>query len=81
MASIPVQHPLSPPPRETIAERFRQLTAIWHRETDHLSSMSDASRHPAYQEIIQLGPDVLPLLLRDLNHRARSCSSLHDNGS
>ena len=69
MASIPVKPSPAPQPRETIEERFRQLAAIWHRETDYLSSMSDASRHPAYQDIIGLGPDVIPLLLRDLEER------------
>jgi hypothetical protein len=28
--------------------------------------MSAAAEHPAYQEIISLGPDVVPLLLRDM---------------
>jgi hypothetical protein len=28
--------------------------------------MDDANSHPAYQEIIRLGPAVVPLLLRDL---------------
>ena len=70
MASIPVKPTPGPQPKKTLDERFRQLATIWHRETDYLSSMSDASRHPAYQEIIALGPDVVPLLLRDLeeNH-------------
>ena len=28
--------------------------------------MTAASNHPAYQEIISLGPEVVPFLLRDL---------------
>jgi hypothetical protein len=28
--------------------------------------MTEASNHPAYQEIINLGPEVIPLLLQDL---------------
>ena len=57
-------------PAETVEERFRRLAAAWHRDTDYLSSMEEADRHPAYQEIIRLGPEVVPLLLRDLadNH-------------
>jgi hypothetical protein len=57
-------------PDETVEERFRRLAAAWHRETDYLSSMEEAEHHPAYQEIIRLGPEVVPLLLRDLadNH-------------
>jgi hypothetical protein len=33
--------------------------------------MKAASEHPAYQEIIQLGPEVVPLLLRDLDETER----------
>jgi hypothetical protein len=66
MATLPVQP--SPPaqPIETVEERFRRLAADWQRATGHLSSMTAASHHPAYQEIINLGPEVLPYLLRDL---------------
>ena len=55
---------------ETVEERFRRLAANWHQDTDCLSSMDEADRHPAYQEIIRLGPEVVPLLLGDLaqNH-------------
>ena len=57
-------------PAETVEERFRRLAASWHRDTDCLSSMEAAASHPAYQEIIGLGAEVVPFLLRDLaeNH-------------
>ena len=69
MATTPVK-PASNAPVETVAECFRRLAAAWHRDTDYLSSMEDAESHPAYQEIVRLGPEVVPLLLRDLadNH-------------
>src|SRR5258708_35432536 len=51
-------------PVETVEERFRRLADVWHRDTDYLSSMEEADNHPAYQEIIRLGPGVVPLLLR-----------------
>src|SRR5438132_9654575 len=69
MTTTPVK--LTPDtPVETVEERFRRLAAIWHRDTDYLSSMEEADNHPAYQEIIGLGTEVVPLLLRDLadNH-------------
>jgi hypothetical protein len=66
MATGPVKQSAASPSRETLEERFQRLATIWHRETDYLSSMSEASNHPAYQEIIRLGPEVIPLLLRDL---------------
>ena len=70
MASISVKETPDMPPRETLEERFRRLAEVWNRETAYLSSMTEASSHPAYQEIIRLGPEVVPLLLHDLemNH-------------
>jgi hypothetical protein len=41
----------------------------WLAETSDLSSLSDAAMHPAYQEIIGLGPAVLPLIFEDLAQR------------
>jgi hypothetical protein len=69
MTTTPVK-PTSDAPAETVEERFRRLAAAWHRDTDYLSSMEEADSHPAYQEIVRLGPEVVPLLLRDLaeNH-------------
>ncbi|MBM4071277.1 MAG: hypothetical protein FJ271_20420 [Planctomycetes bacterium] len=66
MISNPVKQKVS----ESMEARFRSLAEGWHRDTDHMSSMDAASAHPAYQEIIRLGSEVVPLLLRDLeeNH-------------
>jgi hypothetical protein len=66
MASIPIRQPASTQPAESIEERFERLAAIWREETSHLSSSTQMAAHPAYQEIIALGPEVVPLLLRDL---------------
>jgi hypothetical protein len=67
MAPLPVnQPPAAALTTETVAERFRALAALWHNETDFLSSMTEAAAHPAYQAIIRLGPPVVPFLLRDL---------------
>ncbi len=70
MSSIPAKQPAAPEPTETLEERFRRLAATWGRATAYLSSMTEASNHPAYQEIIGLGLPVVPLLLRDMeaNH-------------
>lgn len=66
MASIPVRPISSPQPLETVEERFRRLAANWRAETAYLSSSTEMFEHPAYREIIELGQDVVPLLLRDL---------------
>src|SRR5207247_93743 len=59
-----------PQPGETVESKFRKLSERWKSETCFLSSMSEAAAHPAYQEIIRLGQDVVPFLLRDMevNH-------------
>jgi hypothetical protein len=51
-------------------DEFRRLAAAWHKDTDYVSSMEKANKHPAYQEIMGLGHGVVPFLLRDLadNH-------------
>jgi hypothetical protein len=67
MSTVPVK-PTPDAAAETVAERFGRLSAAWHRDTDYLSSMEDAESHPAWQEIVRLGPDVVPLLLRDLEN-------------
>lgn len=57
----------SPVQREhSVEERFHALSRQWEEETGHLSSISQIVMHPAYQQIIGMGPAVVPLLLNDL---------------
>jgi len=46
--------------------RFDELADIWETETRCLSSATQIVLHPAYQQIIGMGPAVLPLILRRL---------------
>ncbi len=69
MASTPVQNPLRTPPSETIEQRFRRLEAQWKADTEFLSDAGKIILHPAFQAIIALGPDVVPIMLRDLESR------------
>ena len=71
MATVSTKPATPNPPVETVETRFRRLAAAWEQATAHLSSMKAASEHPTYQEIIQLGPDVVPFLLRDLEENER----------
>ena len=49
------------------AERcFLDLAATWKRERGPHSSSARLAEHPAYQQIIALGPEAIPLLLREL---------------
>jgi hypothetical protein len=64
MASLPVKQ--TAPPLISVADRFRQLAAAWEEAVAHHSSTTLRNSDPAYREIIGLGPDVVPLLLRDM---------------
>lgn len=46
--------------------KFRELAERWKRETGHMSIMSDIVSHPTYQQIIALGTQAIPLILREL---------------
>lgn len=51
------------------AQRFRALAARWREECGHLSSVTEMILHPAYQQIIGMGPSVLPHVLDELERR------------
>jgi hypothetical protein len=53
------------PPRRLEA-LFAKLSEEWQRETRYLSSTTAIATHPAYQRIIGLGPQVVPLILAEL---------------
>jgi hypothetical protein len=50
----------------TVEERFQSLARNWQAETAHLSSFTKRILNPHYQQIIGMGPPVVPFLLRDL---------------
>lgn len=54
------------PAAESIEQRVVRLLGRWREETAYLSSSTRLTGHPAYQELIALGPAALPFLFRDL---------------
>lgn len=48
------------------AIRFSNLKEEWGAETAALSSVTDISMHPAYQQIIGMGPIVIALILSEM---------------
>jgi hypothetical protein len=56
----------APAAGHSLEEEFRELSARWRDETEHLSS-TDVFTHPDYQRIIGLGSAIVPALLRDLS--------------
>jgi hypothetical protein len=49
--------------------RFFDLVATWKRERGPHSSSARLAEHPAYQQIIGMGPAAIPLLLRELERQ------------
>jgi len=68
MSTVPTKQTPAPEPTETIQERFQRLASVWRAETAYVSSSSDLVAHPAFQEIVGMGPAVIPILLRELEN-------------
>lgn len=49
-----------------VERRFNELAGQWYKETRRLSSAQQIVLHPAYQRIIGMGKDALPLIFREL---------------
>lgn len=49
-----------------IVEKFYALASDWEKDLAGLSSTAQMSQHPAYQEIISMGTQIVPLLLSEL---------------
>jgi hypothetical protein len=49
--------------------RFEVLAAEWERSTAFLSSIHQVCMHRAYQQIIGMGPAVLPLIFERMEKR------------
>lgn len=58
--------PAAAPGGPDLRARFEALANRWREETEFHSAASALFMHPAYQEMIGLGPAVLPLMLADL---------------
>jgi hypothetical protein len=71
MASISAESKPLPTPVEDIETRFRRLADTWEADVAHHSSTSIQNSHPAYLEIIGIGWQAVPLLLRDLRSTGR----------
>jgi len=52
--------------REKLERTFRHLVEQWKKDTLHWSSVAKMIAHPSYRRIMGMGPDALPLLLREL---------------
>jgi hypothetical protein len=51
---------------DPFVRQFYRLAAVWRVETAHLSNLTQKCNHPAYRAIVAMGPDVIPLILAEL---------------
>src|SRR2546427_853631 len=56
-------------PMKDTERLFHKLAEQWRKETAHLSLVIKKVTHPAYQRIIGLGLDAVPLILCELQRR------------
>lgn len=49
-----------------LSDLFDRLAEKWRMETSHFSILSKKIMHESYQQIMALGPQVLPLLFHEL---------------
>jgi hypothetical protein len=61
----------TPSDEAAIAARFDALVGRWLEDTQLSSSLREIVSHPAYQEIIAMGREAVPLILRDLERQPR----------
>lgn len=64
------EHMAFPITRMSLQDRFDELAATWRENTALHSSVTSIATDPSYQQIIGLGPPVIPLILRDLEQRS-----------
>lgn len=68
MPTLPAKQTGATEPMEIIEENFQRLVSAWRAETAYVSSSSDLVTHSTFQEIVGMGPAVIPLL-RELENR------------
>jgi hypothetical protein len=69
VATVPAQSPPRIPPADTVEQMLRRLEAQWQADTQFFSDARRIINHPAFQQIIGLGNEVVPFLLHDLQVR------------
>ncbi|KYC37162.1 hypothetical protein WA1_46895 [Scytonema hofmannii PCC 7110] len=52
-----------------IAQKFKELVTLWELEVNGSSFVGEKTNHKAYQQIIEMGDAVIPLILKELETR------------
>ncbi len=56
-------------PPDVLARRFHELADQWKAQRGPTSAVEEMAMHPAYQQIIGMGPAAVPLLLAELQRQ------------
>src|SRR5438445_450875 len=70
MSTLPAKQNPASPTMKSIEEKFQRLSILWCSDTAYVSSSSDLVGHPAFQEMVDMGPAIIPLVLRELEKRS-----------
>lgn len=54
---------------ERLEQQFELLKSNWKRETTFLSDVDEIMDSPSYRAIVELGEDVIPLILKSLQEK------------
>lgn len=54
-------------PEETLANRFQALAELWEQETGGHFLTIHRTKHPAFQQVVDMGPAVITLLLHRMH--------------
>ena len=52
--------------QENHVQKFYGLVKTWRNDLKRASSITQAALHPSYQQIIGMGKEILPLILKEL---------------
>ena len=68
---------------QSLKATVESLVAEWEADVAALSSTTARAQHPSYRAIVGMGPDVVPLLLRELEAATEPlvCSAQVSNGA
>ena len=61
----------SVPVGDGLEDRFRRYADKWDRDTSFMSATPMRVMHESYQSIMSMGPEIVPILLRDLQKSRR----------
>ena len=55
--------------KSELEKKLCKLDNTFYKETAHLSIKEDKKSYPSYRNILKLGEEIIPILLKDLNKK------------